>query len=601
MDPVEFLRRHEPFSRLADEGLRDVGRALEVRYARRGEILLSRGGDPTTHLGVVRKGAVRLEVDGRPADVLVEGEPFGFPSLLTRGRPQFDVVALEDSLIYWLPARTFHLLVERHAAFGEFFLKTLADRLRLANEREIAPLAGDLTTPVIRLAAGPPVFVARDATVGEAARVMRDRRVGSVLVEGDPPGIVTDRDLRSRVLAASKGPDTPVQDVMSAPLKSFAADAPLYQAMLYLLSQRIHHLPLERDGALIGVVTHTDLLRHHVKSPSYLLKKIDKFQDEADLEGYAEEVAGMVEALTWSGLEAVEVGKIVASLNDAVVQGLLVRTERRLGPPPCAYAWIVFGSEGRGEQALITDQDNALVYEDDDPRAAEYFARLADAVVHGLIRASFPPCKGGFMATNWNRPLAEWRRLFEDWTSTPEPQALLEVANFFDYRKIHGELSLEPLETIVREAAGKRVFLAHLARASLGMRPPLGLFHRIREDDSGVDLKAGGLMPILGLARVHALEAGSAERSTLGRLEAAARAGTLSEEGAQTLAEGFRFLFRLRLASQLAAERRHELPDNRVHLEGLSALERRHLKETFQHVRTMQEAMSQRFAVGLLG
>jgi CBS domain-containing protein len=601
MNPIEFLAQHEPFSRLGPDGLRQIGRTLEIRYARRGEVVLRREGDPTTHLGVVRKGAVRLEVEGRPADVLDEGEVYGFPSLLSRGRPRFDVIAVEDSLLYLVPAATFHDLVEHHAAFGEFFLHSLADRLRLATVRQTSSLAGDLTTPVIRLASGDPVFVDRDATIGEAARIMRDRRVGSVLVKGDPPGIVTDRDLRSRVLAERRGPDVPVRDVMSAPLKTFAADAPLFEALLYLLEERIHHLALVREGGIVGVVTHTDLLRHHVKSPSYLLKRIDKVSSPDDLAGYAEEVAGMVEALTWSGVEAVEVGRIVASLNDAVVQALLVHAERELGQPPCPYAWMVFGSEGRGEQALITDQDNALVYRDESATAKAYFGRFADLVVDGLIRASFPPCRGGFMATNWNRSLAGWERLFERWTREPDPQALLEVANFFDFREIHGGLDLEPLRVRVREAARKKVFLAQLAKASLGMRPPLGLFHRIRQEDSGVDLKKGGLMPILGVARVHALEAGSDERSTLGRLRAAAAAGTLSEDGAETLEEGFRFLFRLRLATQLAAKRRGEEPTNRVRLETLSALERRHLKDTFQHIRTMQEAMSQRFSTGLLG
>ena len=601
MDPIAFLRRYDPFSRLDATGLAVIGRVLEVRYTRRGEIILRRGGEPTTHLGVVRKGAVRLEVDGRPVDVLAEGEAFGFPSLLSRGGPQFDVTALEDCLLYLIPGETFHGLIESDAGFGEFFLKSLADRLRLATEREPSSLAGDLTTPVAMLASGPPVFVDPDATIREAATIMRDRRIGSVLVSGDPLGIVTDRDLRSRVLAEGRGPDTLVREVMSAPLKSFPAGAPLFEALLFLLARRIHHLPLERDGQMVGVVTHTDLLRHHVKSPSYLLKKIDKLAHPDDLEGYAEEVAGMIEALTWSGLESVEVGRIVASLNDAVIQGLLVHLERELGPPPCKYAWIVFGSEGRGEQALITDQDNALVSEEDTPEAREYFARLAQKTVDGLIRAAFPPCRGGFMATNWNRPLAEWIRLFERWTTTPDPQALLEVANFFDFRTIHGGLDLASLDEKIAEAAGKRVFLAHLAKASLGMRPPLGLFHRIREGESGVDLKAGGLMPIIGIARVHALEAGSAARSTIERLLAAARGGTLSQEGAETLVEGFRFLFRLRLAAQLGEKRRKVTPDNMIHLESLSALERRHLKDTFQHVRTMQEAMSQRFNVGLLG
>jgi CBS domain-containing protein len=601
MDPVEFLRTHEPFSRLDESGLARVRRSLEIVYARAGESLLSREGPRGTHLWVVRKGAVRLEVDGRSIDVLGEGEIYGFPSLLSRGSPQFDVRANEDCLLYGIPDAEFQKLIAEQARFGEFFLESLAGRLRLATERTPTPLVGDLMTPVVQLRTREPVLVDATATVGEAAKTMRDLRIGSVLVRGEPMGILTDRDLRSRVLAEGLGPETPVAQVMSAPLKAFPADAPLYEALLFLLRERIHHLALTRDGDVVGVVTDTDLLRHHVKSPSYLLKRIDRFADVADLGAYGSEIAGMVEALRSSGLDATDIGRVVASLNDAVVQRILRLAIRELGEPPCPYTWIVFGSEGRREQTLLTDQDNALVFRDDDETARSYFPKLAERVVADLTRASFPPCAGGFMATNWHRSLGEWERLFDGWISSPDPQALMEVANFFDFRAIGGRLDLTSLQERIREGARQQTFLAQLARASLRMTPPLGLFHRIREGEEGVDLKAGGIMPIVGLARVHALEAGSTARSTLRRLDAAAQAGTLSRDGAETLAEGYRFLFTLRLSAQLRAVREARPVSNHVHLDQLSSLERRHLKETFLHIRMMQEAMTQRYRLDLLG
>jgi len=601
MDPIDFLLEHEPFLTLDAAGRARVARTLEVVYARRGDVLLERGGERSGHLWIVRKGSVRLDVDGQTVDVLGEGELFGFPSLLSRGAPQFTVIADSDCLLYRIPDAVFQQLIQEQPGFGEFFLENLASRLRLATERKPASLSGDLGTPVGRLSASPPVSIDPSRTVGEAARTMRERRISSVLVRGEPLGILTDRDLRSRVLAEDLGPDVPVADVMTAPAKTFPAEAPLLDALLFLLRERIHHLPLVRNGEVVGLITHTDLLRHHLKSPGYLAKKIDKLSDPQDLAGYAGEIAGMVEALDSSGLEATEIGRIVASLNDALVQRIIRCALRELGTPPCAYRWIVFGSEGRREQALITDQDNALVYEEDSEEARDFFAALAQRVVQGLIAASFPPCQGGFMATNWHRPLAEWERLFERWTRNPEPKALMEAANFFDYRGIDGELDLSSLEERIREGAKQKSFLGHLARTVLSKRPPLGIFHRIREDHDGIDLKAGGLMPIVGLARVHALEVGSAERSTLGRLEAATRGGSLSADGAETTAEGFRFLFRLRLSAQLRAVRKGQTPDNNVHLDDLTALERRHLKETFLHVRLMQEAMSQRYSVSMLG
>ena len=304
---------------------------------------------------------------------------------------------------------------------------------------------------------------------------------------------------------------------------------------------------------------------------------------------------------------------------------LLRLAEAELGPPPRAYAWIVFGSEGRREQALLTDQDNALVYADgenaedgdsedggrgggggggderSDDEAERYFAALAERVVGGLVALGIPPCAGGFMATRWHHPLSWWRRTFAGWLEAPEPEALLEAANFFDFRRIGGELSLAPLMEIVQRAPQHRSFLAHLAKNALEFRPPLGLFHHIRRRDGGVDLKKGGIMPIVSLARLWALEAGLRQRGSVNRLRIAADAGSLSRPDAEDLVEAFRFLLRLRLDHQLAARRSGRQADNSIDVEELAPLERRHLKDTFLSIREMQTAVGQRYNINQLG
>jgi CBS domain-containing protein len=222
-------------------------------------------------------------------------------------------------------------------------------------------------------------------------------------------------------------------------------------------------------------------------------------------------------------------------------------------------------------------------------------------VVGNLVTVGFPPCAGGFMATNWHRPLAAWNRLFSGWIEQPEPEALLEAANFFDYRAIHGGLDLEPLEQIVRAGSGRRLFLAQMARAALDLRPPLGMLHGIRESPAGVDLKAGALMPIVGLARIFALEAGDRHGSTLHRLRTARRAGKISESGAELLTEAFRFTFGLRLRHHLESRRAGREIDNHVHLDDLSPGERRHLKEAFLVIDKMQRATADRLDLHRLG
>jgi CBS domain-containing protein len=249
------------------------------------------------------------------------------------------------------------------------------------------------------------------------------------------------------------------------------------------------------------------------------------------------------------------------------------------------------------EQTLLTDQDNAIVYADGEGDHEAYFKALAERTVRALVAAAFPPCPGGFMATNWRRPLASWVALFRGWIERPEPRALIEALNFFDFRVVHGALDVAALDDLLRRAGREQIFMAHLARASVGLQPPLGAFRHIRETEDGVDLKKGGLAPIVSLARLYALEAGCASRSTLERLEGAAHAGTLSREGADTLAEGFRFLLGLRLREQLRALRAGGEVGNHIRLEHLEPVERQHLKDIFVAIREIQQAAELRYAV----
>lgn len=610
MDPLDFLAGHSPFSDLSDAGRRALGRGLEVLYARSGDRLLDRE-RPNAHLYAVRKGAVRLELDGQLVDAIGPGEVFGLTSVLGGESPSLDAVAERDCLLYRIHRDVVRALFDGEPAFADFFLQSLGSRLRALADGAPVPLSGDLGVPVGDLVSRPPVTVDVAADVLTAARRMDKERVSSVLVveraaadgsPGRPVGILTDRDLRGRVLAAGRGPETPVREVMSSPLETMDASLPTSEALIHLLRRGIHHLPVERDGVVVGVVAHTDLLRHQRHGPGALLKKIEKAPTAASLSGYAEDVASMVESLQRGGLEATEVGRLVAALNDALISRLLDLAQRDLGSAPCDFAWIVFGSEGRQEQSFLTDQDNALIYADDGGEvAASYFPALARRAVDDLVTVGFPPCAGGFMATNWCDPRSVWIERFDQWIQRPEPEALMKAANFFDFRTVHGGLELAPLEEILERSGRQRLFIAHFARTAMEMRPPLGFLHRIREDAQGIDLKASVIMPVVGLARVFALEAGERAGSTLRRLLAAQRARIVSEEGYELLTEAFRFAFTLRLRTQLLQRRRGEEITNRIRLDDLTPAERRHLKEAFVAVHRMQSATAQRLAVDRLG
>src|SRR5512133_1118120 len=284
LDPVAFVRGTPPFDALPAPAFEDAARALEIVFHPSGTRLLVRGGDPSQHLYVIRKGAVRLERDAQTLQVLEEGEIFGFTSLIS-GTATIDVMVEEDLLAYRLPKAQFEALLA-HGPFAGHFASGLAERLRNSLERsQVVSFQPDLAVPVSTLLRGPAVWVAKDARVGEAARVMADQSVSSVLVDSHPPGIVTDRDFRRRVLAAGRGPETPVAEVSTAPIRSVVADCPIYEAWRILLDAGCHHLPVTRNGDIVGVLSSTDLLKCTAAGPLAVMKRVERLDDRAALPG----------------------------------------------------------------------------------------------------------------------------------------------------------------------------------------------------------------------------------------------------------------------------------------------------------------------------
>ena len=217
-------------------------------------------------------------------------------------------------------------------------------------------------------------------------------------------------------------------------------------------------------------------------------------------------------------------------------------------------------------------------------------------MVDGLARAGIPRCDGGYMATNWCRPIGEFAAMFRGWVGEPEPSALLRAEVFLDVRPVRGHLQVDVLDRILLGGRTRGPFLVQMARAAVTFRPPLGLFGRLRSRDATVDVKRAGTAAIVLLARLYALAAGSSARTTLRRLEAAGAAGALSRVGARDLAEVYRFLTGLRLGHQAEQAAAGQAPDNRVALGNLTAPDRRRLRDGLRLVRDVQEVTASRFA-----
>jgi CBS domain-containing protein len=596
VDPVAFLRATPPFDALPEPLVADAAAHLERCAFPAGTWLARAGGEPLHHLFLIRHGSVRLERHGQTVQVLEDGETFGFTSLIT-GAASLDVVVEEDLEAWRLPGEVFQRLLA-HPAFAGHFAAGLGQRLRSSlDQSPVAAFQPDLSVAVGDLLRGAAAWVEPDATVVEAARLMRDRSISSVLVRSEPPAILTDRDLRNRVVAEALGRDARVATVASGPLRMVPAETPVYEAWVTLLDAGLHHLPVTRGGEIAGVVTSTDLMRFSSHGPMALLRRVERLASRESLPGYATQVAEMTAALLSARLDPLVIAQLVARLNDALVRTLLRWAEAEAGPAPAPFAWMALGSEGRMEQTLITDQDNALVYGDEGEGRREWFQALAERVDGDLELAGFPRCPGGYMARRWNGPLREWRERFRGWLADPRPQALLETAIFFDHRRVAGALDLAPLQEIVAEAADQPLFLRAMAEQALRFEPPPMLLLRMRGESSTVDLKKHGLSPVVFLARCYALEAGAPERNTLERLEAAERAGRMDPELREAVAEAYRFLVGLRLRLQLRRLAEGRPPADEVALSELSPVERSRLKESFRAIRGWQEMAASRWRI----
>ncbi|GAA1476128.1 cyclic nucleotide-binding/CBS domain-containing protein [Nocardioides aestuarii] len=615
----DFLASHPPFDHVPVEELTPLLSRLSIDYRRRGSLVLA-GGSEVSELLVVRSGAVELR---DAADRLVErggaGTTVGGEALVTGAPQSGDVTAIEDTLLLVVPADVLATLRGAHPALTTWFASQAGSLLRQAVARPAPGTTGStgevLRTRVGDLVGRPPVTVGRDTTVRDAARLMDRERISSVLVTDGPRlvGILTDRDLRSRVVARARELTTPVSEVMTPDPVTGSPDQLALEVLLELVRRNIHHLPLVDGGVPVAMVTSTDLLRLEQADPVHLVGEVAKAADTEAVAAVARRLERVVAGLVRQGTSAHDTGRVVTSVGDAVERRLIELAEAELGPAPVPWAWLTLGSRARFEQALGGDQDHALVLADDavrdggvDPHVAAWFAALAERVTAGLETAGYPRCRGDKMATNpqWRAPLAAWLDHVDRWVSAPAPAAVLDASVFFDLRHLAGDPDLTATlrDHQVRAARGSSLFLAHLAGAAATRNVPVGFFRNLVVERSGdhrdtLDLKRGGLLPLVEVARLHALAAGSAETATLARLDDAVADGRLSAPLGADLRDAWEFLSLLRLRHQAGEVAAGRAPDNHVAPSGLSSFEQRHLRSAFGVIRQAQSALAQRYPV----
>jgi len=624
-EALNFLQGTPPFQDLDKSAIRDLKDQTTMESYPQGRIILHQGGPASEYLRVIKKGAVKVIIglgQGNEAfmDYRGEGDSFGFLSLISGDKSRAEVVAIQDTICYLINRATVLRLLQSQPLFSQFFLYYFLAKYIDKPNQEMGKnklLYGGadrllFTTPVGELVSRELITASQDLSIQQATEIMSKNKVSSLVLldeVGLPAGIMTDKDLRNRVVSKSRDLHLPVKTIQSVSLVRAEAREDGVEALFKMLRYNIHHLLVVDNGKLRGVVTRSDLLRLQGTTPLSLVREIEGQQTIEGLIPLSKKIDQMIGIFLQEGTRTGNITRIVSEMKDRLMRRVLEISERRLGPPPLTYCWLVLGSEGRKEQTIKSDHDNALIYADPDNSAEEspardYFSRLADQVEKGLEALGYPPCPDGLTAANprWCQSLKAWKGTFSDWLKNLDPEKMIVCFPFFDFRPIFGSNPLaeelrDHLSTLVERHLG---VISSLANLMIRNNPPLGLLRNFLLKKQGphrhtFDMKFQGILPLVDLVRLFALEKGIRETSTFERLQALKNQSTLIQPHLDSLEYAFESLLKLDIQHQFEQIRSGQTPDHRLNPKSLHKLEKKNLKESFVLIEKLQDQLVKRF------
>lgn len=555
-------------------------------------------GDHLKGLYIIGSGQVSItDASGAPLSLLNRENSFGERGLLRDNIAVTTATADEDCRLLCIPAALFRSLLTQHEAFQRFF-----DRSGPAAPSRKADLT---SVRVEALMATGPAVCSPDTSIKTAGRIMRDGRISClcVVADGALVGIVTLRDIVNKAVAEDLPKDTPVSSIMTANPRVLPPSAIGSDVLHLMMEYRLGHLPVVSAGRLVGIVTQTDLTRFQASHAASLVAQAAHARSAADLAEITARIPGLLVQLVAAGNRHDAVTRMITDIADVVTRRLLRLAEEKFGPPPAKYLWLACGSQGRQEQTGVSDQDNCLILEDGTSDTdLEYFQPFAQFVSDGLNACGYVYCPGDMMATNplWQQPLSVWKDYFKGWIASPSKEAQMLASVMFDLRPIGGDESLfDDLHAqTLNAAAGNSIFTAHMATNALTHATPLGLLRglttiRAGEHRNTIDTKLNGVIPVVDLGRMYALQGQLPALNTRARLEAALSAGIISESGGSDLIDAYDFVAQTRLEHQANLIKQGRAPDNFLPPATLSGFERSHLRDAFVVIKTMQSALMQ--------
>lgn len=612
LEVLSFLEKQPPFMGLPAEVLHKLAKSVDVQYFK-ADTPITQFGEPALNWYVVRSGAVEIfRRDGTLYNRLNEGGHFGEAGLLQkRQQIRFPATALEDTLLYLIPPPVFLDVFETQEAFAD--LVEVEDRTRLRTVISKNEQSNELmNSSVESLLAREPVTATSETSIAQAAAIMTDAGVSSLLViENDSLGIITDRDIRTRAVAKGLPLGDPIAKITTNDIVCVRHDQLAFEAMLLMLRHNVHHLPVLRNEKPIGVLALSDILRYESRNSLFVVGRIFHQQSVEELASLKDEVRASFVRMIREDANSHMVGSAMGAIGRSYKQRLLELAEAQFGPPPVPYCFLALGSMARQEQLIVTDQDNAMILDNrfDPEKHDAYINDVAKFVSDGLAACGYSYCTGDVMATNpkWRQPLRVWQKYFTDWIESPTPESLLTSNIFFDLDGVYGRKAFaETLRVLIgQKAKGNSRFLASMARNALRRTPPIGFFKDFVVEPDGrhtraINLKRRGTAPLTDLIRIHALAIGSRSRNSFDRLQDIIKANILPPGRGPDLRDALEFISLVRARNQAQDIVAGQEPDNSMEPENLSEFERKNLRDAFLILANAQKYLKFRYQPGRL-
>ncbi|MFZ3047771.1 MAG: DUF294 nucleotidyltransferase-like domain-containing protein [Desulfatirhabdiaceae bacterium] len=621
----QFLLSTVPFSFLSESEIAKIASELSVIYHPKEQVIFTQGVSRIDALYIIQKGAAERYYEENSEITLrneiSEGSLFGGISMLLNNSISIrSLKTTEDTYFYTWPRQRFMDVCSQFESFSEYFTDTFGKRML---DRSYASIVAQTIQPreeslqflnqtIDGIFQQNIVYCLMDMTIQSAAELMTRHHCSSILVRdgmGDFVGIVTDNDLRQKVIARGLSILQPVSTIMSAPLKSISQKALLFEALMTMMQENMKHLAVTGENdKVMGIITDKDILASQGQSPLFLIREIQSSERLEELTHLQRQLPGVIQNLIRNGAKAKNLTRLITTISDAILVKLLDMAIEKIGQPPCRFAFMVMGSEGRKEQTLKTDQDNAIIYEDpseaftEDVRA--YFMELGETVCTWLDQVGYEFCKGDVMAKNpqWCQPVSVWKQYFSDWTHQAEAEDLLQASIFFDFRGGYGDIALvnDLRQYLMDTLLGWAGFFRHMTENALYFKPPLGFFRNFIVESKGehrdaFDIKSA-MMPIIDIIRIYSLKYGIAETNTPERMLQLYYKKKLTWDTYSELEHAYGFLMQMRFSRQVNAVMIDRTgPDNYINPKKLTKIEQTMLKEIFIRIDKMQKHISFEF------